>query len=150
MTQDLNGATALVTGATAGIGRATAIELAGLGATAIVHGRNAERGDEVVHEITSHGGQAAQAGDVGVLVNNAGVYQFGSTEDVDDDTFDLHINTNLRAPFLLVKHLAPAMTTRGGGSIVNVSTLRRLGRGQRRRHLRRVEGRAGVDDPGVG
>jgi NAD(P)-dependent dehydrogenase (short-subunit alcohol dehydrogenase family) len=139
MTDNLNGSTALVTGATAGIGEATAIRLAGLGASVIVHGRSADRGASVVKEIQAGGGQArflaadlsdadsvrrlaGEAGDVDILVNNAGVYQFGSTADVDDATFDLHINTNFRAPFLLVKQLAPGMAARGGGAIVNVST----------------------------
>jgi NAD(P)-dependent dehydrogenase (short-subunit alcohol dehydrogenase family) len=139
MTNDLNGSTALVTGATAGIGEATAVKLAGHGAAVIVHGRNADRGAAVVKEIQAAGGHArflaadltdpdgvrrlAQAaGDVDILVNNAGVYQFGSTLDVDDATFSLHIDTNLRAPFLLVKHLAPGMSARGVGAIVNVST----------------------------
>ena len=139
MADNLNGSTALVTGATAGIGEATAIRLAGLGASVIVHGRSADRGASVVKEIQAGGGQArflaadlsdadsvrrlaGEAGDVDILVNNAGVYQFGSTADVDDATFDLHINTNFRAPFLLVKHLAPGMAARGGGAVVNVST----------------------------
>jgi NAD(P)-dependent dehydrogenase (short-subunit alcohol dehydrogenase family) len=139
MADKLNGSTALVTGATAGIGEATAIRLAGLGASVIVHGRSADRGASVVEKIQAGGGQArflaadlsdadsvrrlaGEAGDVDILVNNAGVYQFGSTADVDDATFDLHINTNFRAPFLLVKQLAPGMAARGGGAIVNVST----------------------------
>jgi NAD(P)-dependent dehydrogenase (short-subunit alcohol dehydrogenase family) len=139
MTKNLTESTALVTGASAGIGEATAVKLAKLGVSVIVHGRSAERGAKVVQRIQSDGGKArfaaadlsdpddvrrlaAEAGGVDILVNNAGVYQFGSTEDVDDATFDLHIDTNLRAPFLLVKHLAPGMAARGGGAIVNVST----------------------------
>jgi NAD(P)-dependent dehydrogenase (short-subunit alcohol dehydrogenase family) len=139
MTKDLTGSSALVAGATAGIGEATAVKLAGLGVSVIVHGRDAVRGAEVVKGIQAAGGQARflaadltnpdevrrlaqDAGEVDILVNNAGVYQFGSTADVDDATFSLHIDTNLRAPFLLVKHLAPGMTARAGGAIVNVST----------------------------
>ena len=139
MTKNLGGLTALVTGATAGIGEATAVKLAGLGASVIVHGRSAERGAAVVKEIQAAGGEARfaaadltdpdevrqlahAAGEVDILVNNAGVYQFGPTTSVDDATFDLHVDTNLRAPFLLVKHLAPGMAARGAGAIVNVST----------------------------
>ncbi|MGH3165300.1 MAG: SDR family NAD(P)-dependent oxidoreductase [Trebonia sp.] len=139
MTKDLSGSSALVTGATAGIGEATAVKLAERGVSVMVHGRDAVRGAEVVKGIRAAGGRARflaadlsspdevrrlaqDAGEVDILVNNAGVYQFGSTADVDDATFSLHIDTNLRAPFLLVKHLAPGMATRGGGAIVNVST----------------------------
>jgi NAD(P)-dependent dehydrogenase (short-subunit alcohol dehydrogenase family) len=139
MTDELSGSTALVTGATAGIGEATAVKLADRGVSVLVHGRNADRGAAVVKEIEAAGGHARflaadlsdpddvrrlarEAGDVDILINNAGVYQFGSTADVDDATFSLHIDTNLRAPFLLVKHLAPGMAERGRGAIVNVST----------------------------
>lgn len=139
MTKNLGGLTALVTGATAGIGEATAVRLAGQGASVIVHGRSAERGATLVKEIQAAGGQARflaadlaepdevrrlaqEAGEVDILVNNAAVYKFRPTSDVDDATFDLHIDTNLRAPFLLVKHLVPGMAARGGGAVVNVST----------------------------
>jgi NAD(P)-dependent dehydrogenase (short-subunit alcohol dehydrogenase family) len=139
MTNNLDGSVALVTGATSGIGEAIAVKLAEDGASVIVHGRNADRGVAVVKEILAAGGQARflaadlaepdevrrlaqRTGDVDILVNNAGVYKFGSTSDVDDATFDLHINTNLRAPFLLVKHLVPVMSARGAGVVVNVST----------------------------
>ena len=139
MTKNLDGSTALVTGATAGIGEETAVMLAGMGASVIVHGRSVERGAAVVEEIQAAGGQARflaadltdpdevrhlaqEAGDVDILVNNAGVFHFGPTADVDDATFSLHIDTNLRAPFILVKHLAPGMAARGGGAVVNVST----------------------------
>jgi NAD(P)-dependent dehydrogenase (short-subunit alcohol dehydrogenase family) len=136
---DLVGSTALVTGATAGIGRAVALGLAKLGADVVVHGRDAGRGAETVHEIESDGGKArfvaadlsdaeqvgtlaSGAGDVDILVNNAGVYRFGSTVEIDDLSFTEHIDTNLRAPFILVQQLAPGMAGRGHGSIVNVST----------------------------
>jgi NAD(P)-dependent dehydrogenase (short-subunit alcohol dehydrogenase family) len=136
----LAGSTALVTGATSGIGRAIALQLADRGAEVVVHGRSAERGAEVVREIESLGGKAhfiaadlcdaddvrrlaAEAGAVDILINNAGIYKFGDTTEVDDATFDEHVNVNIRAPFLLVQQLAPAMAQRGGGAVVNVSTL---------------------------
>ncbi|ORV86986.1 short-chain dehydrogenase [Mycobacterium interjectum] len=134
------GSTALVTGATSGIGRAIALQLADRGAEVVVHGRDAERGAEVVREIESSGGKArfiaadlgdaddvrrlaAEAGTVDILINNAGIYKFGGTSDTDDATFDEHVNVNIRAPFILVQQLAPAMAQRGGGAVVNVSTL---------------------------
>jgi NAD(P)-dependent dehydrogenase (short-subunit alcohol dehydrogenase family) len=136
----LAGSTALVTGATSGIGRAVALQLADRGAEVVVHGRSAERGAEVVREIESTGGKArfiaadledaddvrrlaAEAGAVDILINNAGIYKFGGTTEVDDETFDEHVNVNIRAPFILVQQLAPAMAQRGGGAVVNVSTL---------------------------
>ncbi len=140
MTATLAGSTALVTGATSGIGREIALELAARGAEVVVHGRNAERGVKTVREIENAGGTArfvaadladaddvrrlaAEAGGVDILINNAGIYTFGGTADVDDATFDDHINVNLRAPFVLVQQLVPGMIQRGGGTVVNVSTL---------------------------
>lgn len=140
MAPTLHGSTALVTGATSGIGREIALELAGLGAEVVVHGRSAERGAKTVSEIENSGGKArfvaadlssaddvrrlaAEAGTVDILINNAGIYEFGATVETDDATFDRHVDVNLRAPFLLVQQLVPAMAARGAGSVVNVSTL---------------------------
>jgi NAD(P)-dependent dehydrogenase (short-subunit alcohol dehydrogenase family) len=137
MTREMDGSVALVTGATAGIGRAVAAALAARGAEVIVHGRDPGRGAEVVAEIEQAGGRmrfaaadlsdmdevrglAAEAGDADVLINNAGIYRSGTTADTDDKSFDEHIDINVRAPFLLA--LAPRMAARGGGSIVNAST----------------------------
>lgn len=131
---------ALVTGATSGIGRAIALQLAQRGAEVVVHGRSAERGDEVVRQIESGGATArfvaaelsdaaqvrrlaAEAGPVDILINNAGVFIFGDTVDTDDDVFDEHVNVNMRAPYILVQELAPGMADRGRGAIVNISTL---------------------------
>jgi NAD(P)-dependent dehydrogenase (short-subunit alcohol dehydrogenase family) len=137
--QTLSGQTALVTGATAGIGRAVAMRLAALGADVVVHGRDPERGARIVDEIVAQGGAArfvgadltdaedtlrlaAEAGQVDILVNNAGVYSFASTADTDAATFDRHIAINTRAPFLLVGALAPLMAKRGHGSVINVTS----------------------------
>ena len=134
------GSTALVTGATSGIGREIALELAQRSAAVVVHGRSAERGAKTARDIENAGGTAcfiaadlnnaddvrrlaAEAGPVDVLINNAGIYKFGGTFDVDDATFDEHVNVNLRAPYILVQQLVPGMVRRGGGAVVNVSTL---------------------------
>jgi NAD(P)-dependent dehydrogenase (short-subunit alcohol dehydrogenase family) len=66
---------------------------------------------------------AAEAGPVDILVNNAGIYQFGATVDTDDATFTEHVNVNLRAPYILVQQLVQGMIERGGGTVVNVSTV---------------------------
>ncbi|OBH63411.1 SDR family NAD(P)-dependent oxidoreductase [Mycobacterium sp. E2479] len=140
MTNTLEGSTALVTGATAGIGRAIALQLAVLGAEVVVHGRSAERGAELIREIENAGGKArfvaadlgdaddvrrlaADAGDVDILINNAGVYRFAATAESDDAFFDEHINVNLRAPHILMQQLAPGMAERGRGVVVNLSTV---------------------------
>src|SRR5437660_12145047 len=94
--RNLQGQKALVTGATSGIGRAIALQLARDGAEVVVHGRNAARGAETVDAITAAGGRARfvaadlgdpadlqrlveAVGDVDVLVNNAGFSWFGPT-----------------------------------------------------------------------
>ncbi|WP_166907343.1 SDR family NAD(P)-dependent oxidoreductase [Mycobacterium sp. DL440] len=138
--QALTGRTALVTGATAGIGRAIALQLAAEGADVVVHGRNTDRGRALVAEIHAAGGSARfiaadlvdsgdverlarEAGAVDILINNAGVYQFLATDQMSDEGFALHMDLNTRAPYVLVKTLAPGMARRGRGSIVNISTL---------------------------
>ena len=140
MATSLAGLTALVTGATSGIGREVALQLAEHGAEVVVHGRSAERGAKTVRDIQNAGGKArfvaadlnsaddvrrlaAEAGPVDILINNAGIYKFGGTLDVDDATFEEHVNVNLRAPYILVQQLVPTMVGRGGGAVVNVSTL---------------------------
>jgi NAD(P)-dependent dehydrogenase (short-subunit alcohol dehydrogenase family) len=132
--------TALVTGATAGIGRATALALAALGASVIVHGRNVERGERVVKEIEAVGGQARflaadlndpaeiarlaeQAGEVDILINNAGRSWFGPTAELDVATYDALFNSNVRSAYLLTAAIAPAMAARGTGSIINIDSM---------------------------
>jgi NAD(P)-dependent dehydrogenase (short-subunit alcohol dehydrogenase family) len=134
------GSTALVTGATSGIGREIALELAARGADVVVHGRSAERGAKTVCDIENIGGKARfvaadlndaddvrrlaiEAGLVDILINNAGIYRFDETVNTDDATFDEHVNVNLRAPYILVQQLVPGMLERGHGTVVNVSTV---------------------------
>ena len=132
--------TALVTGATSGIGRAVALQLARDGAEVVVHGRNAARGAETVDAIIALGGRARfvaadlsdpadlqrlveAVGDVDVLVNNAGFSWFGPTASLDVDTFDALFASDVRAPYFLVAAFAPKMAARGKGSIINVSSM---------------------------
>jgi NAD(P)-dependent dehydrogenase (short-subunit alcohol dehydrogenase family) len=138
--QSLSGRIALVTGATSGIGRATAIQLAREGAEVVVHGRDPERGEQVVAEIAGALGKARfvaadlsdpteirrladEAGEVDVLVNNAGISWFGPTADLDVATYDALFDSNVRAAYFLVAALAPRMAANGGGSIVNVASM---------------------------
>jgi NAD(P)-dependent dehydrogenase (short-subunit alcohol dehydrogenase family) len=138
--QDLEGLSALVTGATSGIGRAVAERLARDGAELIVHGRDAARGSAVVDAITAQGGKARfvaadlgdpaelddlveLAGPVDILVNNAGFSWFGPTAELDVATFDRLFAANVRAAYFLVAALAPKMAARGTGSIISLGSM---------------------------
>jgi NAD(P)-dependent dehydrogenase (short-subunit alcohol dehydrogenase family) len=145
MTNDLTGSTALVTGGNSGIGRATELALARLGARVVVSGRDAVRGEQVVSAIRTEGGQAdfitadisdeASArqlakwatelggGHVDILINNAGVCPFGPTHEASETDFNGVYAVNVKAPFFLVAELAPAMAKRGHGAIINVTTM---------------------------
>jgi NAD(P)-dependent dehydrogenase (short-subunit alcohol dehydrogenase family) len=131
---------ALVTGATSGIGRATALRLARDGWEVVVHGRNAKRGAEVVREIETQGGRARfvaadlkdvaavrnlvdQVGDIDVLVNNAGASWFGPTAALDEATFDDLFDGNVRSAYFLVAGIAPGMAKRSSGSIINLASM---------------------------
>ena len=137
--------TALVTGGTSGIGRATADKLAQLGIHVIVVGRNIERGEKTVAEVRATGGKAdfissdlrdaASArevarkaiqlgnGHVDILINNAGIYPFGPTHEMTEEMFERVYSLNVKTPYFLVAELAPLMAKRGKGAIVNLSTM---------------------------
>jgi|SRR5215469_3197888 len=137
--RELEGMTALVTGATSGIGKEAAVQLGRHGADVIVHGRDAARGGAVADAIIAQGGTARfaaadlgdpaqvndlarRAGSVDVLVNNAGFSWVGPTAELDVATFDRLLYANVRAPYFLVALLAPKMAARGSGSIINVGS----------------------------
>src|SRR5258706_10625280 len=137
--RDLEGKVALITGATSGIGKAAAVQLAAQGATVIVHGRDATRGAAVVAEIENGGGSARfvgadlgepaealrlaeEVGDVDILVNNAGFAWFGPSEKLDAKTLDQLFVANVEGPYLLVSVLAPKMVARGDGVIINLAS----------------------------
>jgi NAD(P)-dependent dehydrogenase (short-subunit alcohol dehydrogenase family) len=137
--------TALITGATSGIGRAVADKLAQSGVQVIVVGRNVQRGEDTIAQIRAAGGKAdfigsdlrdaASArtvakkavelgkGHVDILINNAGVFPFGPTDQTSEESFDDVYALNVKVPFFLVAELAPLMAQRGKGAIVNVSTM---------------------------
>ncbi len=136
----LEGQRALVTGATSGIGRAVALQLARDGAKVVVGGRNPERGAETVEQIMAAGGEASfvaadladaddvrwlasEVGEIDILVNNAGIAAFGPTAEFDPAVFDKMFASNVRAPFFLVAALAPGMAERGYGSIISLSSM---------------------------
>jgi NAD(P)-dependent dehydrogenase (short-subunit alcohol dehydrogenase family) len=139
----LAGLCALITGATSGIGRAIAEEFGRHGADVIVHGRDEERGTDVVQAVTASGGTAtylsadlarpdelralaeaatSRGNGVDVLVNNAGIAWYGPTDSIPAGMFDDMFALNVRAPYFLVAALAPPMAARGRGSIINIGS----------------------------
>ncbi len=137
---ELTGKRALVTGGTSGIGRAAATALAREGAHVLISGRSEKRGAEVVADIEAAGGEAefvradlassnevrvlaARASEVDILVNNAGVFPAGPTHELPESAFDEAFAVNVKAPFYLTAAIAPQMAARGGGTIINVTTM---------------------------
>jgi 3-oxoacyl-[acyl-carrier protein] reductase len=132
----LDGKTALVTGASRGIGRAIAEELARAGASVVVGYRSGrEEAEELAGTI---GGRAVQAdvsspedarrlveeaGDVDVLVNNAGLTRDGLLARMSDDDWRTVIDTNLSSVFYTCRAVARPMMKRKGGAIVNISSV---------------------------
>lgn len=132
MNFDLQGKTALITGSTKGIGFAAAAALAQAGATVIVNGRGAADAEAaadrlgagargIAADVGTAAGCAAlarQAGEVDVLVNNAGIFGPSDFFDTDDAVWERHWQVNVMSAVRLSRALAPAMVTRGWGRIV--------------------------------
>ena len=132
----LEGKTALVTGASRGIGRAIAAELARAGASVVVGYRSgADNAGALAQEI---GGRAIQAdvaapdearrlveeaGDLDILVNNAGVTRDGVLARMSDDDWRAVLETNLSSVFYTCRAVSRGMMKRRGGAIVNVSSI---------------------------
>ena len=141
---DLSNKTALVTGASRGLGRAAAARLADAGARVIVHySASREAADTLVSEIRAKGGQAdAVAGDLtaadgahklaeevralgveklDILVNNAGIANPAPIEEQTVEEFDRHFAVNVRAPYFLVQQLLPLLGE--GSSVIFLSSV---------------------------
>jgi NAD(P)-dependent dehydrogenase (short-subunit alcohol dehydrogenase family) len=145
MIYDLSGHTALVTGATSGLGRHFARVLAGAGAAVALAGRRADRLAAVKAEIEDAGGKAAAVeldvtdekaiapaldraeaalGPVDILVNNAGLSVLGLAADISAVDFDKVMATNLRAPFLLATEVGRRLIgARREGRIINIASI---------------------------
>ncbi len=142
---NLKNKVALITGASKGIGEAIAHVFAAQGAKVVINSRKQEELDKVVAEIKSKGGDAigiaANAGDpigiktviggtldkykgIDILVNNAAANpSFGPVIQTEDWAYDKIMNVNVKAPFELSKLLYPHMKQRGGGSVINMSSI---------------------------
>lgn len=141
----LSGKVALITGASRGIGAATAIKAAEYGATVIVnYNGSKEKADEVVAKIEQNGGKAkavkcnvsdfaackemidaviAEFGHIDMLVNNAGITRDGLLMAMSEEDFDAVINTNLKGTFNTIRHMAKQFLKQKGGHIVNLSSV---------------------------
>jgi NAD(P)-dependent dehydrogenase (short-subunit alcohol dehydrogenase family) len=146
---------ALVTGATAGIGRATALAFAKAGAKVVAAGRRKPEGEETVHLIQEAGGDAMFVradvcveaevenlvdravsiyGRLDCAFNNAGTIALSVIADETETDFDSVVDTNVRGVFACLKHEIRQMSRLGGGAIVNASSLAGL-KGSRDRSL---------------
>ena len=144
MSIQLENKTALVTGASKGIGKGTALELARLGCNVIVNYNSDQAGAQItVAEIQAMGRQAFSiGGDVGdaaavdamfkqsykhfptldILVNNAGTQTWKALLDLTEQEWDRVIDTNLKGCFLATQKAAAHMKEQGGGSIINIGS----------------------------
>jgi len=143
---DMNGRVALITGASSGIGRATAEAFAAKGTSVVVAARREEDLASLVTEIEARGGKATAVktdvsatkdvehmvahaietfGRIDYAVNNAGIEgQFAGITDLADEDWDRVLNINLRGVFLCLKYEARAILNCGnGGAIVNVGSI---------------------------
>ena len=132
----LEGKTALVTGASKGIGKAIATELASAGANVVVGYRSGkeeaealagELGGRAVQADVSNADEARrlveEAGDVDILVNNAGLTRDGLLARMSDDDWQTVIDTNLASVFYTCRAVTRQMMKKRAGSIVNISSI---------------------------
>ena len=140
----LSGHVALVTGASQGIGRACALRLAKEGATVAVAARSQEKLAEVVHEITTGGGQAApfpldvadeeqikstlksaiaQFGKIDILVNNAGITRDQLVMRMKRADWDSVLQTNLTSAYLCIQQVISSMLKQRWGRIINITSI---------------------------
>lgn len=141
---NLEGKVALVTGGSQGIGLAIAKGLGEAGARVVINGRNTDKLEQAVAELQSQGLDAAgfpfdvtdalqveaairametAIGPVDILVNNAGIIRRMPAEDLEESDWNVVIQTNLTAPFLVSKYVGKSMIKRRQGKIINICSL---------------------------
>lgn len=142
--RSVEGKVAVVTGAGAGIGRATAAALAREGASVVVTDVATREGRETVEKVAADGGDALflehdvaseddwtrvlaaakeHFGGIDVLVNNAGIYFIAPVTETTIEQWNRLFSINVTGTFLGAKHVVPYLAARGGGSIVNLSSV---------------------------
>lgn len=136
---------AVITGSSRGIGREIALTFAREGArVAVCYAREAARAEQVVAEIAAAGGEAWAValdvrdragvkaalaavvdhwGGLDILVNNAGINERGTFDEVTDESWDRIMTVNLKGPFICSQEAFPHLIARGGGRIINISSV---------------------------
>lgn len=144
MAEKLKGKVAIITGASAGIGWASALALAGEGANLVLTARRQSRLDELADQVKNRGGQAATVvgdareeetalksiavakeafGSLDFLINNVGVGNYKSFVDLSAEEYDEMMDSNMRSTFLFTRHAVPIMIEQGSGTILMISSI---------------------------
>ncbi|HWB31557.1 MAG TPA: SDR family oxidoreductase [Acidobacteriaceae bacterium] len=144
MAESLSGKTAIITGASSGVGWATALAFAAEGANVVATARREERLRELCELIAAKGGRAAySAGDAAeeataiacvalarekfgrldILINNAGAGNYKNLVDTSVEDYDALMDTNMRSGFVFTRHAVPVMLEQGAGEVLFISSV---------------------------
>ena len=144
MGSKLSGKTLLITGASAGIGWASALALAGEGANLVITARRQERLAELEAAIQKEGGKAVSFvgdakeeetarravdlaiqtfGSLDILINNVGIGNYKNLIDTSAEEYDEMMDSNVRSTFLFTRHAVPVMIKQGSGTILMISSM---------------------------
>jgi NADP-dependent 3-hydroxy acid dehydrogenase YdfG len=144
MSGKLSGKTALITGASAGIGWASAIALAGEGASLVITARRQERLADLESAVQAAGGKAVSLlgdateadtatravdlavqtfGGLDILINNVGVGNYKNLVDTSAEEYDEMMDSNMRSTFLFTRYAVPVMIKQGSGTILMISSM---------------------------